>query len=204
MFSRFQDQLLANLSSVRQFLLPSLLFCLGLFRLVISNLTLKFFLGIFRVALLFICQGTVCFVLRSRLPSLEVLSYYIVSISFCQALFSFFFSALRFRSLPCCSRFPVRSGVLYYHTPTSLSSFPSRWLFAFPVRVASFATNDILSQTSYLVKHFFDIFFIFSQLSPLPASSGEKHFLFFLRQAREAENSYRKVSKGCCCHESIA
>ena len=59
MFSRFQDQLLANLSSVRQFLLPSLLFCLGLFRLVISNLTLKFFLGIFRVALLFICQGTV-------------------------------------------------------------------------------------------------------------------------------------------------
>ena len=121
MFSRFQDQLLANLSSVRQFLLPSLLFCLGLFRLVISNLTLKFFLGIFRVALLFICQGTVCFVLRSRLPSLEVLSYYIVSISFCQALFSFFFSALRFRSLPCRSRFPVRSGVLYYHTLTSLS-----------------------------------------------------------------------------------
>ena len=119
MFSRFQDQLLANLSSVRQFLLPSLLFCLGLFRLVISNLTLKFFLGIFRVALLFICQGTVFFAFRSFSPfcplavfgaSHEVLCYYIAGIFVCQVLFSHFFDF--FFS----SRFPVRNGVLSTHS----------------------------------------------------------------------------------------
>ena len=128
MFSRFQDQLLANLSSVRQFPLPSLLFCLGLFRLVISNLTLKFFLGIFRVALLFICQGTVCFVLRSRLPSLEVLSYYIVSISFCQALFSFFFQLCVFAASLAAPGFPF--AVEFYIITLPLLC---QGLFSFPL-----------------------------------------------------------------------
>ena len=168
MFSRFQDQLLANLSSVRQFLLPSLLFCLGLFRLVISNLTLKFFLGIFRVALLFICQGTVCFVLRSRLPSLELLNYYIVSISFCQALFSFFFQVCVFAASLAAPGFPF--AVEFYIITLPLLC---QGLFSFPLafrlsgkgcflRNEWYLITDILSRQALFLLLFADfIWFIF-------------------------------------------